>query len=609
MTKVLLVKPPVRAFMVKIGRHLPIGLMYLAAALKKEGHEVSLFDSLAYLDDNHVVADEDLTVADRVKLDAHPYWKHLVHWGASWERIAAAIAAAQPDVVGVSCMFTPYYEPAYQTCGMARRLVPDATVVLGGQHPTAMPEHCLTHSAADLVVLGEAERTFPRLLLALAGGEQPAGLDGVGFRCGDGYCDCPAGEHRRHITPNRSWIQDLDGLPWPAFDQVDFADYAGNGTLITSRGCPFSCSFCTVHATVGKAFRARSVQSVVEEIRHAVAAYGVRGFHIEDDNFTFDMDRVLSLCHALIAEKMDVELFLPNGITVIGMTREIAAVMAEAGFKRLFFGLETTSGFRLRQIKKGFTSADKVQAGASWFRSEGVTASASLIVGLPGQEMAEMAYDSATMLERGVPFMTNPFYPIPGSQDFRICREKGLLTDDTEPALFDMFNFSLGSDLLNAQELYWAWIATQAMSVWPDFVRAGHEARRAGHTLDTMRSMRDLVRHSREIPHDTQLKQAVSPVSVDGTIIETDRDGCFCSSQVLRERDIGGGPRDACAFTRDVLAWGVSLHTGRPHAGIQVSASVFGQEDPCRFEITETSCDMRTRVLRTFDDALAEALG
>ena len=300
-----------------------------------------------------------------------------------------------------------------------------------------------------------------------------------------------------HITPNQSWIYDLDSLAMPAFEKIDYTKYHGVSTLITSRGCPFSCSFCTVHATVGKAFRARTAESVLSEIRHQVMNYGIREFHIEDDNFTFDMDRVTDICRRVVDEGLDIDLYLPNGMTVVSLTREIACEMAAAGFKRLFFGLETTDTARLRKIKKGFTSADKVEAGAKWFMEHGVVASASLIVGLPGQTISEIAHDSINMMTRGVPFMTNPFYPIPGSQDFERCIELGLIARETEAALFDMFNFSIGSDVLSPDELYWAWISTQAITIWPEFIKAGHLERGNGGKIDAFQAIVSLFATAR----------------------------------------------------------------------------------------------------------------
>jgi anaerobic magnesium-protoporphyrin IX monomethyl ester cyclase len=310
----------------------------------------------------------------------------------------------------------------------------------------------------------------------------------------------------------------------------------------------------------------------------------------------------------VVQEGLDVDFYLPNGMTVINLTKDIASTMAAAGFKRLFFGLETTDPARLRKIKKGFTSADKVEAGATWFAEHGVAASASLIIGLPGQTLAEIAYDSVNMMSRHVQFMTNPFYPIPGSQDFERCVGLGLISRETEPALFDMFNFSIGSDVLSPDELYWSWVATQAVVIWPEFIAKGHLDRRHGRRIAPVVAVDELVQHSRAISHDHQLKRAVSPVEAAGLLVRMDEDGCFCSTQRLRERVSAGGPPDACAFPRDVIASAISLYTGSAYSAAQRSSSLAATGERCSFEVHPTTSSLRERILREFENALTELI-
>src|SRR5438552_9978623 len=150
--RVLLLKPPMRSCMIEIGRHMPIGLLYLASMLRDAGHTVEVFDSLAHIEDNHVVPPSELTQVDRVKIAGHPRWRHLIHWGADWNRVRSAIEDFAPDVVGVSCMFTPHYEPAYEAARLVKSLAPHVPVLLGGQHPTGAAQHALAEGAIDLVV-------------------------------------------------------------------------------------------------------------------------------------------------------------------------------------------------------------------------------------------------------------------------------------------------------------------------------------------------------------------------------------------------------------------------------------------------------------------------
>lgn len=468
---VLLVKPPIRGFFHEIGRHYPIGLAYLASAIRRAGHTATIFDALADSKENRIVAEADYTERDRLKVQSHPRWSHLLTWGSPPEAIEKVIADHRPDVVGISCMFSPFYETAYEAAELAKRVVPDALVVMGGQHPTVAPLRVLQQCAAvDILVLGEGEQTLPNLLGCLEQGEVLTHLEGLAFRCGEGFCRCsirtPNGAH----INGRKTFADLSDLAPPASDLVDARDYDGVVTLITSRGCPFSCSFCTVHAVVGKTFRHRTSNDVVNEIERYVES-GISRFAIEDDNFTFSMPRVIEICEEIIRRDLKVRLALPNGMTVVKLDNGVADLMARAGFSSLFLGLESTDDDRLREIDKRFTSLAKVRSGYNWLAERGVDVAVSLIVGLPGQGIGEIARDVARLLAMNIRFWSNPFYPIPGSPDFQTCIAQGLITESTDYVLFDQYNFAVPTSTLTKDGLYFAWVLTQTISHWPDYFR------------------------------------------------------------------------------------------------------------------------------------------
>src|ERR1043166_8733011 len=419
--KVFLIKPPIRGFLLEIGRHYPIGLAYLAGSLRAAGHEVSVFDALAQTDENYLVPPAEYSPRDRLKITRHPRWSQLLHWGARRETIARVIREAAPDVIGVSCMFSPFYETAYEVARLGREIWRDALILMGGQHPTVAAEKTLREcDAVDVAVLGEAEETLPAMLDRIRFERGLNGQDGIAFRCDGRFCSCREPSVPFHIEPRRSW-GDVERLPSPATDVVAFAPYGNVVTLITSRGCPFSCTFCTVHAMVGHRFRARSQRQVVDEIAHYVSTYGITAFAIEDDNFTFSIPRVVEICEEITARGLQISLSLPNGMTVVKLTEPLAALMARAGFRDLFLGLESTDPARLKEIGKNFTSLNHVGDGHRWFVERDVEVAASLIVGLPHQSAAEIARDLANLLRRGIRFCSNPFYPIPGSPDYDTC--------------------------------------------------------------------------------------------------------------------------------------------------------------------------------------------
>ncbi|ANN18896.1 hypothetical protein SD37_26915 [Amycolatopsis orientalis] len=601
--RVLLIKPSVRGFRVEIERHVPIGPAYLAACLRDHGHEVSLFDALSFTEDNHVVDPADYTEADRLKLDRHPRWRYLVHWGASQDRLAKAIEQAAPQVVGISCMFTPYYESAYEAARLVREIAPDALVIFGGQHPTVAHHHALAEPAFDILVRGEGEHTLPRVLDAFVAGSPLTGIPGLVFRCDPRFCGCDRHGGGAHVTPAAAQVPDLDALPLPATDLLDFDRYARSTTLITSRGCPFSCTFCTVHATVGKAFRYRSPQNVVEEIRHYVLEYGVRVFRIEDDNFTFDIDRVRELCGAIRASGLDVELHLANGITVVKLSHDLVRDMAGAGLRSLFLGLETTEPARLRKLRKGFTSVDKVRTGADWFLEEGVEVGASLIVGLLGQDLDQAAQDACRLASAGIRFGPNPFYPIPGSTDYENCLRLGIVSHDIELGLFEGFNFAIGSDLLSPEEMYWAWVYANALSFWPGYV---FDRRDDGAGLSLDRALVELSAwQAAHPPRADRFEVLAEPGKASGNVVWLTESGCFCRLQQVRELTLGGGPVDFCTLSGDIVAAGVAMRVGRPVSARQVSSAVHTTGTPCAFEITEGAVGADAAVHRAYLRALS----
>lgn len=604
--RVLLVKPPIRACMIEIGRHMPIGLAYLAARLREAGITVDIFDSLAWTEDNHVVDPADYTAADAAKVAAHPRWEHLVHWGAGWERIEEVLGRGY-DVVGVSCMFTPYYEPAYELGRLAAKLLPGAKVILGGQHPTVAFQHAMQEEAFDALVLGEAETNVVEIVRALVAGKSLVGQPGLAFRCGTGLCECTT-PVPVHLQPRTEFFQDLDSLPLPAADLLDMARYDATATLITSRGCPFSCSFCTVHATVGKKFRARTPKNVVDEVEHYVRQHGIRRFCIEDDNFTFDIPRVHEICQAITARGLDVELHLPNGITVVKLDKPLVDDMVSAGFQSLFLGLETTDKERLRKIRKGFTSLEQVNYGAGLFSAAGVDVGASLIVGLLGQSCAELARDAVNLMMVDVRFWTNPFYPIPGSPDFQQCLKLGLIFVDTELALYDQFNFAIGSDQLSPAELYWSTVTTQGMAQWSRHLTEGARCRSRGEEPSLAEALAELLAHSRDLfgPHG-ELEVPAVPVEVEhtavGAVVRLHPDGCFHAVQRI---DPALAPERSCTFTGDVLASVITLYSGVPHAAVQLPHDGSGR---CAFAITRGSTDssfiaVTTAIRHELDSAL-----
>ncbi|MEN3271762.1 MAG: anaerobic magnesium-protoporphyrin monomethyl ester cyclase, partial [Actinomycetota bacterium] len=527
------------------------------------------------------------------KVAAHPRLSNIVHWGADWSRIDAALEASGADVVGISAMFSCYYTAAYEVARRARRALPSATIVLGGPHATSMPEHVLGEPAVDLVVLGEAETRIAGILGAIRDGGDLRSLEGLAFRCDGRFCSC-TGDDRVgiHVRQQQTWLMELDTLDYPAADLLDFAAYGPRTTLITSRGCPFSCSFCSVHATVGKRFRARSPEKVVDEIEWYIDTHGVTNFSIEDDNFTFDMDRVLAICREVTRRGLRIGLSLPNGITVLKLTPEVVRTMVRAGFSELFLGLETTDPERLKKIRKGFASLEKANTGVDAFRDLGVEAQVSLIVGLPGQRPSDVATDVIALLLREMRMSPSAYYPVVGAPDYTKYLEAGFKTD---PALLEGYGFNATSSM-SSDEMYWTWIATMSCGMFGDIVLQARRELLAGRSMDAADVINAAIAKIKGSSEAWQTGFSMGHRSAttgprDGIAaaadhgFDLDRAICICGAQ-----NLSAGNRDTvhagtCDMFGDYVAMAAALGTGLPITATEILCSVDGTSSTCRFAL------------------------
>ena len=314
--KILLIQPPVRDFYQTAIRTQPIGLAYLAAALEQTGCDVEILDCQVTDQKKSIPVPEKFSgiteFYPRGDLSPFRLFSGYHHFGLSYEEITERIKQSSADVIGISSQFTPYCEEACTIASLAKAINVTAPVIMGGAHVSAAPAAVLWHPAVDYIITGEGDETFPLLVDYIKQGRQPDDLDGVGYRVNG----------KAHINPKRFFINDIDTLPFPARHLLDFSRYTLQGrpytVIITSRGCPQACTYCSVSQVMGKAFRARSAAAVIEEMKHCREKYGISLFDIEDDNFTLDQERALQILNLLIEEfgEDELQLFAMNGLSI-----------------------------------------------------------------------------------------------------------------------------------------------------------------------------------------------------------------------------------------------------------------------------------------------------
>lgn len=328
--------------------HPPLGLLYVAAVLEARGHAVRVIDE----DVDHV----------------------------SGGALKRCIEEAHPDVVGITST-TPVFPHAASIAALAKA-AGDITVVLGGIHATIAAEESIKNDAIDAVVRGEGEDSAVLLVEALEKGKQLDGIEGISFKR-DGEV-----VH----TPQRGLITDLDRLPFPgrhllrrpfAYEPPD-ALYRPTTTIMTSRGCPYGCTFCCTKQIFGRRLRFRSIANVIEEIEHLVRNYGVREVQIMDDCFTAKRERVFEFRDALRTRGLTPAIAFGNGLRADQVDDEIMSALREIGVYSVGFGVESGNEEILARIKKG-TTLETIRNAFRLSKRYGFETWGFFMIGLPGE--------------------------------------------------------------------------------------------------------------------------------------------------------------------------------------------------------------------------------
>jgi radical SAM superfamily enzyme YgiQ (UPF0313 family) len=426
--KVLLIQPPVEDFYQTTIRTLPVGLLYLAASLKQGGIEVEILDCQATEKKQTIEVPPEFAYLKRYyrpgNLSPFKLFSHYRHYGLPWEEIRERIRAAQADMIGVSSLFTPFYREALRVAAIAKELDPARPVILGGAHVNACPEQVLSNPNVDFILLGEGERTLPELITALGDGR----LSAVDSICGIGYKT----NGKIHLPEHGDLIDDLETLPLPARELIDPARYTLGGKrltmLVTSRGCPYHCTFCSIFLTAGRQFRTRSINSIIDEMKFCRVHFGTEIFDIEDDNFSFDQKRAAKILAAIREEfgEEQIELLAMNGISAANISEPLVEEMKRTGFRALNLALVTSDKQQQRATKRpGSTSHfDRVVEKAAVAGMEMVN---YVILGLPDSTIDEMLDSIVHLMQRPVLIGPSVFYATPGTESCRQCLERGLL--------------------------------------------------------------------------------------------------------------------------------------------------------------------------------------
>jgi radical SAM superfamily enzyme YgiQ (UPF0313 family) len=432
--KILLIQPPVRDFYQTSIRTQPIGLAYLAASLKNNGHEVEILDCQTETKKSIPVPAELSYLKEFYPFnDQSPFklYSGYYHFGMDWAETRKKIVDSKADVFGISSSFTPYHGEALEVGKIIKGWDRKKIVVMGGAHVSCDPESVLRSPSVDSIVLGEGEVRFPLLLEEIGKGRVTniEKIDGIGFR-NVGTTRNRDGEIR--INPLQNFIQDLDSLPQPARELLDLDRYRlrkkRSTMIITSRGCPHGCAYCSSHLVMGPSFRTRTPEAILKEMMACQKQYGIENFDIEDDNFTFDQERAKRLMNLIIETfgERKIELSAMNGISFASLDEELLKLMKRAGFRTINLSyVSTDPGTKERMGRpKPTTEFERIleEAGKS-----GLSVIAYAILGMPSQTIEEMVETLIFLMGKKVLIGPSIYYPTPGTPLFVRCKKEGIL--------------------------------------------------------------------------------------------------------------------------------------------------------------------------------------
>ena len=366
---------------------IPLGIGYLAAVLEENGYAVDVIDCQV----------QQYTSSD----------------------LESELERLQPDVIGITST-TLTYKSATEIVQAAKKACPNSLTIMGGPHVTVLDDQSLNEQPElDIIVRGEGELTLLELVDRISKSNMK-NLDrvlGITFRQNGQIIQ----------TPDRPFIQNIDRLPYPAFKHFDVSKYRIFGKtylpVITSRGCPFQCTFCLASKMCGRGFRARSPKNVVDELEYLRDMFGADAFSFYDDTFTFDRKRARDICKEMKNRKLDLQWDCRTRVDRI--SKEDLQILKDANCQLIHFGVESGSQKMLNLMKKGTTVEQNAQA-IKWAKDASISVAISVVVGYPGE--------TPELLQETLDFMykTRPDYvymcvaiPYPGTEMYDYLKELG----------------------------------------------------------------------------------------------------------------------------------------------------------------------------------------
>jgi anaerobic magnesium-protoporphyrin IX monomethyl ester cyclase len=363
--------------------------------------------------------------------------------GAAVPALEDLLKDTQPMLLGVSVMVAGQFRGAHRICQQAKQAVPGVLTVVGGAHVSQFPQDILRNCPAiDFVVMGEGEEQAQACVeYARTRKEPPAWPDGIAYRRSDGtIAELPKTEYR----------VDMDRLPWPAYDLLDFDAYRHDTRtwhnpyrvdlslrvpIITSRGCPNLCNFCSVAQCMGQKYRVMTAGHVVDMLQMLHEKRGVRYFAIFDANFAQDVARVINICDEIIRRNLHILIDLPTGLPINATATAMIDALAQAGLIRTCISVETGDEFIRNTVMRKHVDHDEIfQVVASVRRYPQIALLTDFVIGMPEDTKESLDASCRLIAELDTDDIALSIAtPYPGTELFAQCLRDKLFLPDVVP--------------------------------------------------------------------------------------------------------------------------------------------------------------------------------
>jgi radical SAM superfamily enzyme YgiQ (UPF0313 family) len=409
--RTLLINPPVEDFYITGIRRQPLGLLYIASSLIQAGYKPELLNCHT---GKKQVLDLPAELNYLKEYIDHPDpeyrfpFKNYTHYGMSWQEIESRIKKTPADIYLISSLFSTYFQETERIISIIRKYNSQGVIAVGGYHPSLHTEYFINKTGTDYVIKGEGEVAAVQFVRAIEKGGAPEDIPGI--------------ISRRSSYEKRKLMAlppDINKISFPSRElllQRDFRVYRKNFvSMISSRGCPNRCSFCTGKTIWGNRYRGRVIDDVIREIIHCSDKYNADIINFEDDNLFPSVKRAHELLTGIIgmknSMKISCEFTAMNGISIESIGEEIIPLMKDAGFNELNISLVTQSAEVQRLNRRPFDS-DKFRSIAECAKKCGLNVRGYFILGMPGQDRNEIEDTISFMQGLGIQVFPSVFYNV-----------------------------------------------------------------------------------------------------------------------------------------------------------------------------------------------------